>query len=110
MARTRRGSFEVETTVTVYVSDVLEDIDTEDLIDELKSRKQYALVNDTQVAPDAEFLEDLARSLELGRAMDACERRLAALRLREMISPDNKRADRIAQAYRRWQSERGASH
>ncbi|WP_431861471.1 hypothetical protein [Azospirillum sp.] len=95
--------------VWVEPSDVLREISTKRLAEELKERKDY-IAEAGQPPIDAEFLEDLARTLELSRPMDASERRRAALRLREMITEDNNRASQIAEAYRRWQTERNASH
>jgi hypothetical protein len=79
----------IETEVDVDLSDFRDD----DLLQELKDR---GLADAMQPLDHAEFLEDLARTLELGRPMDVSERRMAALRLREMIAPDNKRSSVIA--------------
>lgn len=58
-------SREIETTVTVYVDDVLDDISTEDLIAELSARKKQGQHN------DADDLEDIRHALMGGRMQEA---------------------------------------
>lgn len=95
-------------TVEVEVDVCLDDFDTSELIEELRSRGGFE--GSVQSPMDAKLLDDLARTLELGRPMDATERRLTALRLREMIDPEHKVSERIAEAYRKWQAEHRAAH
>lgn len=107
MARKYRST-QIEVTASVDVSDVLQEISTEQLVEELEGRDDYVVVLG-QAPADAVFLEDLARTLEIGRTMDAAERRLAALKLREMIAPDQQRSNRAAEVYAKWQAEQRAS-
>lgn len=96
----------VEVEVDVEIDDVLEELDDDDLLAECERR---GLSAGSASARDDDFLDDLARTLEIGRQMDATERRHAALRLREMMNADNRRSSDIADAYRKWQASRNGA-
>lgn len=106
MAR-RYRSGTIETTVSIDLGDVLDEIGDDQLLAEVRSRNLAADV-EAQATIDAEFLENVARTIELGRLVDRTETRLIAARIRDMISVDNRRALRAAEAYQRWNKNRSA--
>jgi len=97
-------SVDVDTSVDVYIDDIIGDIETEALVAELQ-RRNGAVVD--AAGDDREFLVALADAIHSGRSLARTESLMTSARLRS-IAEGHERAEHIRDAYEKWQRARTA--